>query len=255
MYADYHALGFDPTVTIVDEKEGEARYDILVRSENGQERVYRTLDMLSSAGEDHLLCRGTRVWKAILLENGVETGLPVALKDSWVEENREREGHINAQIRKTAAELSRNASNFVASASFIRQRSKAPREDILQTIDKTMMTVLAHGDVFIAGNFDRTKEVPGESSCEEHRPPENKVRLVHYRVVCQEVGKPLADEVSLAAIFKALTDVVSGTSIPSICHDPSFTPFRSGSHASMRMGPRRCKHRQPVTIRRFHEDS
>ena len=113
------------------------QYDITVRTTGGAYQTYRTKKLLSDGGGVYLHGRGTRVWEAVRLENGVETDEIVALKDSWVDEYREREGSINARISRMAAS----------------------QEDCDKMGD-SVVQVAAYGDVVIAGVPDRTRLVP-----------------------------------------------------------------------------------------------
>ena len=114
--------------------DGSHQYDISVTQTDGTSQVYRTKDILSDSGGVYLQGRGTRVWKAIRVEDGVETGDIVALKDSWVDEYREREAAINSRILDAASTQS--------------------ERDGLKDL---MVNVASHGDVFIAGALDRTR--------------------------------------------------------------------------------------------------
>ena len=116
--------------------DGAPQYDITVRTEDGSSQVYRTLASLYDGGGTELLGRGTRVWKAVKLEEGVESGDPVALKDSWVDEHLKREGFLNQQIRSSAATL----------------------ED-RKAVEDTLVEVVAYGDVYISDAQDRTRPI------------------------------------------------------------------------------------------------
>lgn len=114
-----------------------ARYNILVRSETGEEQLYRTLELLHKQDAEYLVGRGTRVWKAVKIENGEEVGEPVVLKDAWVDHYREREDSISARVRKSAID--------------------GVHRDLF---DAGLLTILSHGDVFVAGLQDRTPLLP-----------------------------------------------------------------------------------------------
>ena len=121
--------------------DGSHQYDISVTQTDGTSQVYRTKDILSDSGGVYLQGRGTRVWKAIRVEDGVETGDIVALKDSWVDEYREREALLNARIRNAAG-------------------TEADRK----RLGEMTVQVLAHGDVYVGGTLDRTRMSP-EGEC------------------------------------------------------------------------------------------
>ena len=114
--------------------DGSHQYDISVRLTDGTCQVYRTKGLLSETGDVYLQGRGTRVWKAVRIEGDAETGDLVAIKDSWVDEYREREALLNARIRKAAT-----------------------TGDETKRMEEMTVRVLAHGDVYIAGTLDRTK--------------------------------------------------------------------------------------------------
>jgi Fungal protein kinase len=94
-------LGWDPTVECYYHGS-RVYYDITVHSRINNEvteRSYRTSQTLSDRSADALRGRGTRVFKARLLDaEGNETGNPVALKDVWLDNNRDREGDIMEEI-------------------------------------------------------------------------------------------------------------------------------------------------------------
>ena len=198
-------LGFDPTMEAVSQSDDrETQYDIVVRSRNGEERVYRTLGLLSNTGGSNLLCRGTRVWRAVPVENGRPTGDPVALKDSWVDASREREGLVNMRIREAAAELAqvplRTAVSDDARPGSPFEGSRSPvGRTVHEAIASTLMTVITDGDVFVNGATDCTKSLPEEfiDSDSDH--------LIHYRIISKEIGRPLQGESSLATIFEVLS--------------------------------------------------
>ena len=117
-----------------DPCDGSLQYDIAVGQADGTCQTYRTKSLLSDGGGVYLHGRGTRVWRAVRMENGEESGEVVALKDSWVDEYREREAAINSRILDAA--------------------STQGERDGLKDL---MVNVASHGDVFIAGALDRTR--------------------------------------------------------------------------------------------------
>ncbi|KAJ3552849.1 hypothetical protein NM688_g3933 [Phlebia brevispora] len=189
MFADRPRLGYDPTMTLIDQDNGLTNYHITVRTLSGEEQVYRTIQLLSEPATEYLIGRGTRVWKAVKVQDGQETGPPVALKDAWVDSHREREGTIDARIRSSAMTDSQK-----------------------KGVAKGLLTVLCHGDVVIAGTYDRTVSVKEHLSVTAHTPLDDyrdpsANHLVHYRIVYKEVGTSLDGVTSLAAVYKALKEV------------------------------------------------
>lgn len=122
-YADPSHLGWDPTMKPLADGHN---FDITVQSDDGKCAVYRTLDMLSDAGAYMPLSRGTRVWKAVLVEDGKEVGSPVALKDAWVHPDGLSEGSKFQAVRSAEREAELN-----------------------EFLDVCFLTVVTHGDVFL----------------------------------------------------------------------------------------------------------
>ena len=192
-------LGFDPTITRLLEVDGREQYDILLPCKNGAVQVFRTLDVLYD-GSDQILGRGTRVWKAQRVVSDELVGEPVALKDSWVDDYREREGSIDARIRQAAFSL---------------------KKEDRDRLERCLLTVIGYGDVTIGDHPDRTLPVPADrlvrkTSCSTlHRetsciPVAPSTLLTHHRIAYREIGKPLRTETSLGDVFKAIVDVCGG---------------------------------------------
>ncbi|KAJ3557295.1 hypothetical protein NM688_g1549 [Phlebia brevispora] len=194
-FASDYRLGWDPTMVplIVD---GHTQYDITVRSADGALALYRTIELLSDSGVRRVLSRGTRVWKATRVVDGETTGEPVALKDTWVDNDRQREGDIHSQVLQ---------SNFLA-------RDQDSRKYFIETE--------THGDVFIRGVRDRTRTFFNVTSTRQTSSASHSHQAslatsttpfqVHYRIVYGEVGEPLGDATSLSAVYSALLDVLNG---------------------------------------------
>ncbi|PSR88600.1 hypothetical protein PHLCEN_2v5127 [Hermanssonia centrifuga] len=196
MFADPHQLGWDPTMKVLADPGQSTQYEIIVRSESGEEKTYRTLDSLSDSSTERLLGRGTRVWKAIRTQDGKDCGEPVALKDAWVDHDRGREGDVFTRLRQSSI----SAAHTVV-------------------LDKCFLTVQSHGDVFISDHQDCTwiSPISQATPTVSHAPvvgpsgaifadiPQDR-RQVHYRVVFEEIGKPLSRETSLCTVFKIVAD-------------------------------------------------
>ncbi|KAF7795938.1 hypothetical protein EIP86_007105 [Pleurotus ostreatoroseus] len=206
---DVH-LGLDPTITPF---EDTGRYDIVVRSDNGECKTYRTLELLASREPHALFGRGTRVWRAVRIQDGQEIGEPVALKDAWVDYYLAQEGAIFEQVRLAD-----------------RPPEHHSAEDFLLTVD-------CHGDVVLkegppitldhtvcfgesgaplcmpASSREELVEMFGSMSSTsdpslqtERKLPTSRC-LVHYRIAFQEICTSLSDETSIPAIFKALARI------------------------------------------------
>ena len=178
-------------MTLVGTSAGVPRYDIVVQSGTGEECVYRTSRTLFDGGSEDVLSKGTRVWEALRVDptSGATFGEPVALKDSWVGQHREREGSILARIRESAALL-----------------DEADRA----RLEGGIVTVVDHGDVVVGGENDCTR-----STVWKNTKGFNRIRYgtytpvvqAHYRAVYQEVCSPLCSEMSLVTAFTAVAEI------------------------------------------------
>ena len=194
-----HQLGIDPAVRLLadDHDSTEPRYEIIVRSLTGEETSYRTVKLLYAA-TSHLLGKGTRVWMAFRLVDGEPTGPPVVLKDSWVDEDRQREG-----------------------SSFEKVREAARARGLEHTVQTTVVTVECFGDVFI------DEREPGESQVDTtrmnlrgydlargdqrvSRAAKDIQHRIHHRTVLTEVCSPLLLKTSLDKVFEALERTCTG---------------------------------------------
>ena len=180
-------------VALPPDSAGTTQYDITVRSGRDGEHIYRTMDIVFDAGSDRLLSRGTRVWKAIRIQNGAPVGNPVVLKDAWVSTGRQREGDIDARIRRSAMTL---------------------HEDDHARLVDMLLTVLAHGDVVVANAPDRTADLA--ETLKRKRYGRLGPSQTHYRIVYREVCTPLRDELSLQVVYKAVGDICCGMSTPHV---------------------------------------
>ena len=177
---------------------GDGRnFDITVRSEDGQFNVYRTLDIISVAGARTLHGRGTRVWKAVLLQEGEASAEHVVLKDAWIDTRQEAEGVKIDMIHK--AERNTEFNDFV---------------------DSVFLSVKHYGNVFLGDKLDRTRDFVETAA---RRPPSGSLdkaanttsdthlsQKVHYRIVFGEVCYPVYKERSLGRMFTVLGHVAIG---------------------------------------------
>ncbi|CAG8740413.1 12217_t:CDS:2, partial [Acaulospora colombiana] len=99
-------LGLDPTIRLVNATpthsevpsdttplpSGNRTYQITVREENGDERVFETLAVISDASAWAVCSHGTRVWKVFEVLDPLKT--PRVLKDSWIDSNSPSEAEI-----------------------------------------------------------------------------------------------------------------------------------------------------------------
>ena len=177
-------------------------FDITVQCDDGQMQVYRTLDCISDSGARELHSRGTRVWRAVLVEEGKVRGEPVALKDVWIQSRGETEG-VTLYAVYDATRI----------------------ED--DCIEDAFPTVRAHGYVFLdekrevrdctlqLGAEDSASQVSleaGDSSRQSSR------GMAHYRIVFAEICHSLHRERSLPIIFEGLARIAKGALYSILLH-------------------------------------
>lgn len=115
------------------------QYDITVRDmDTEEEKVYRTGELISDVGADHIRGRGTRVWKVhqVSADGSLSTAVRV-LKDAWIDSDRVREGKVMGEILSSTDD----------------PKTKARLKAILLTKE-------THGDVYINGAVDHTIDGP-----------------------------------------------------------------------------------------------
>lgn len=142
-YASHEGLGWDNTMTL--RWDGDTpQYDITVQPFPAQEaedgpteelkpRTFRTEELLSGIGAEHLRGRGTRVWAVKELIDGRVGKDTFVLKDTWIDSDRIREGYITAKILRSVQ--NKNDKALVRSA---------------------LLTTEIHGDVHVDGKADCT---------------------------------------------------------------------------------------------------
>ncbi|EED84054.1 predicted protein [Postia placenta Mad-698-R] len=176
MYAAEHEAGWDPTMEYVrkmngtgDEleldKEGKPRLDIDVQDQNGTVVRYRTIRWLSDDGANGLRGRGTRVWEVCIFDKNKEGVDRFALKDQWIDADRLREGMIIYKLRNT--------------------KTDDATRDI---IDQSLLTVEHHGDVYVEGMLDHTRNLMTRRGEPHH----------HYRFKLQQIPEDGVEENSTA---------------------------------------------------------
>jgi hypothetical protein len=126
--ADEVALGWDPTIIRGFHADSKRYYDITVHDKDSSEKIYRTSKILFSYGADALCGRGTRVFEGNMLKDRMPYGPSVAIRDAWVDHDRKWEATILADFFSKANEIDKQ---------------------------QHFLTVLACGDVVIAGRFTR----------------------------------------------------------------------------------------------------
>lgn len=219
MYAPPHQLGWDPTMRRLE----NGQYDIDVRSQDGTISRYRTLKLTSDKDADLLFGRGTRMWKVLALdEHGRTTGLPLTLKDSWIDEDRLREGAIYDLFRSknqtpaferfladffmnvtTHGEVYIEEEAAIDNSRYLIARGAIIPEDCKRFLfgrPQGQQRKVAVGHHFVQDSL-RTADFPDLLV----RHPKT-----HYRVVFKEVCKPLYELPTLRDIFEALGQACLG---------------------------------------------
>ena len=236
MYAPLHQLGIDTSMTIVGKSaSGELIYDITVhnaKADNSESFVFRTDGLINDDGAQYLIGRGTRIWRVNRLVDGKPNPLAPGrvLKDSWVDEDLDREGDILQSI----------------------VNEPGVSEEKQQVIAALFLTPVVNGDVVIEGKRDSTHGcitdatvIPDATPFPVRIPPghqpshkdgmadpttqsfhqivpategqraeiRNRSRKQHYRIVYVEECEPLSKQTSLLKVFKCLKDMTSGVLI------------------------------------------
>ncbi|KAF9803466.1 hypothetical protein IEO21_09685 [Rhodonia placenta] len=138
MYANEAEVGWDPTIAYVLQdgefvpgEDGAPQLEICVQDESDKPDVwYRTHRVLADHGAHGGPGRGTRVWESYELtgQHGEKRGNPVALKDSWIDHNRPKEGQTMEEIHASV---------------------KESNPEYYHLLQKSLLTVLRHGTVSI----------------------------------------------------------------------------------------------------------
>ncbi|KAF9516716.1 hypothetical protein BS47DRAFT_627052 [Hydnum rufescens UP504] len=99
-------LGYDTTMSRVPSRDGNGKYcyDITIPDDYGKERIFRTKLEISTYGADAVRGRGTRVWSVYDKMDDPEGKTLFALKDTWVNTDRPREGNTLAILRRRLTE-------------------------------------------------------------------------------------------------------------------------------------------------------
>ncbi|KAI0088534.1 hypothetical protein BDY19DRAFT_906556 [Irpex rosettiformis] len=241
VYAKPHELGIDTNMTVVKGEGDDSTlvYDIVLHHdpvEGGREEadpiVVRTVYLINDDGVKYPLGQGTRVWRVDRLIHGkVDESAPGrVLKESWVDEDREREGDILEQIKS--------------------QPDVATNENVKLAFDGLLLTPVASGDVLIGDLPDSTRglitrgaDIPDTAELfslqvpNSHQPSHTvhgsvsaaetqlsitpctvrlRQKLIrnlkkrHYRILLAEECKPLSKETSLHNVFLGLAEITDG---------------------------------------------
>ncbi|KAF7790444.1 hypothetical protein EIP86_001399 [Pleurotus ostreatoroseus] len=223
MFASPQELGWDPTIRLWHDPKKpspekglqlDQQFDIDVRSEDGSIATYRTQERISDRKADALPGCGTRIWKVLPIDDEgeiIDSAQPLTLKDTWIHHDREREGDFHASLRSALSSTSSN------------------------DLDKFLLIIAKHGDVYVDGQPDNTRTlimrghpIPATSKRYIFERPDgpdrvvakgshvvqqlfgsggyvkDTVALAHYRIVSEGVFKPLYELSELHHVFRAL---------------------------------------------------
>ncbi|CAE6442920.1 unnamed protein product [Rhizoctonia solani] len=223
-------LGYDPTVEAVPSSAAtsEAMYNITVwNNDTGIPTVYRTIRIISDAGTDSMVGRGTRVWEVRQLLGGDLVGPSYALKDVWVHADRIAEHVIVKEIREEQPEyaqhfltphdygfvpldpstpaISDNTHKTLGRPRDLRPthrtlRIPAPGSSIRTTSSNSQTTSNTPRD-----SVGHAQDIP-QSPQEGHRLGTHlsKHPLLHYRMVFEEIGTPVHELRDFTSVFTAI---------------------------------------------------
>ncbi|CAE6532644.1 unnamed protein product [Rhizoctonia solani] len=222
-------LGYDLDVVEVappHDENSEPSYDITIRNpDTEQENVYRTIGIISDVGADSAIGRGTRVWKVQRLENGLPVGPIYALKDVWVNEDRDPEHAIVKEIRQQQPDYSQYFLTFI-DYGFAPLNPSRP-----EVLDSTHRTQGRPIDLKPTGKVLRLLVVPIHSSRSQSQKTSSASRhslgqsgdtpnpklegyrdfgylsrypRLHYRAVFREIGDPVHELGSFSTVFTAI---------------------------------------------------
>lgn len=222
------------------------QYRISVYVDEQVTRRFITICPISISGADGILGRGTRVWAAReLLENGELSDDVVAIKDYWIDADREREGDVVQSILDAApdeagrATLMNHIVHILCHGDVYRtliriviRDGEHPEATNVMVRDSTRNLKEAIARKHAAIPLQRPKASPSQIPSRKDQlalgahtpvapssyftPPAREGRplpgvRIRNRLVMKQVGRPLHSEQSLRAAFSAIHDVCTGT--------------------------------------------
>lgn len=225
LYASTEELGWDASITRLSSTKDDTktqpvtgmeatdlnrtvthpRYIIDVRVDEQVTRRFMTISPISTSGAYGIIGRGTRVWEAReLLDGGKESDRVVAIKDYWIDEDREREGKIVESIV-----------------------GAAPDEAHRVKLKKHIVDILCHGDVYREHikivKRDGEKPVMAKEMAKNSTP--DLTEAIKRRNCAIDLRRPKA---TLASTLSQEHQVASGTHIPFPPSSYLAAPLRKG---------------------------
>ncbi|KAJ3531368.1 hypothetical protein NM688_g7587 [Phlebia brevispora] len=192
LFAEPHELGWDTTMNPIPDPGDNMQYDFTVESSDGSKSLFRSLELIYGGESATRRRRGTRIWKVIRVIDGIPSGEPLVLKDSWIHEESEREGTTLRRIQ--------DCNNT---------------DDFQHNFSTHFLTVVRDGDVILHSSRrppSRDHSLHHVQVCRRNRQLGNGTsdssplsgRKVHYRVVFKERCRPLHLDIPLSDVFRAL---------------------------------------------------
>ncbi|EUC55231.1 kinase domain protein, putative [Rhizoctonia solani AG-3 Rhs1AP] len=210
-------LGVDPDMELVLSRNPDAApsYSITIRnSGTGEPTTYRTLEMISSAGADSMVGPGTRLWLVQKLVANELHGPCYTLKDTWVHEDCTPE-HVRLEdIRTTQSGYSQYFPTPLdhGFSSFGATTGKTLRLTELAPTNKVLIILSLSTDVRTRKNRDSPRSEEYRHFGDVSEQPRR-----HYRIVFEEVGKPVEDLCDLGDVFTAILGGLEGVRAMHLC--------------------------------------
>jgi hypothetical protein len=201
-------------MTPVLDYRGTSQYDIRVDAPSGL-RVFRTKTMLANSGH-RATGRATRVWEVratrvweVYEGDGKDDQKTHALKDTWVDTSRAREGQTYKNVLAGATDEEKRFFLTVVCDGDVKlesgkddttlgTRRGSPPDASFQVFDKPARS---DSDYLFIGNSRLPLPVEKTPAF---------VNRVHYRIVFNEVGVPLSDLSNMGEIWQAVCDANKG---------------------------------------------
>lgn len=233
MYASADQLGRDPTMTRIKDRNGRETKDYYITvnaQDSGEKLTFRTLGLLSSASADALRGRSTRVWRCELVDGPtpkpkvLEPG-PFALKDTWIDVDRKREGNIipiiralgetpeqKKDIQDLVMDVRWHGDVYVNDKPVVTLRDDADRQKNYKMFQVRLKDPDAEYKKQRARDKRRQAGATAGTPSVQKRDPKIHGQKGHYRMVYSQVGMALDHVQSLKTVLGALQRVLQGES-------------------------------------------
>ncbi|CAE7219840.1 unnamed protein product, partial [Rhizoctonia solani] len=225
-------LGYDPSVVahLFDKPKSEPVYDITIyNSKTKDATIYRTIDVISDAGADNSVGRGTRVWSTQEMKDGEPVGPVYVLKGIWVHPDRPAEHAILEEIRKKQSDYSQyfltpvnhgfaplDPTNapvpFDTHSPLGRKRDWKPTEQVLDMRPSDSMDTKTPSGTRNSVGPDQVAKPAEEGFRDFHRLSTDPRQL--YWIVFKERGTPVHDLTDFTKVFTAIRGAWEGKRNP-----------------------------------------